>query len=227
MNIAIIPARGGSKRIPRKNIKHFFGRPMIAWSIELALQSRCIDKVVVSTDDAEIAEIAINSGAEVPFIRPKELSCDSTPTVPVIAHSIGELLKMDWKIEYICCIYPCTPLITSTEIESVYSEFITTDSHFAYPVVEYTHPVQRAMKMLGTKKMEFCYPEYELTPTQELEKLFHDSGQFYWGTLSAWHDEKRMHTDGIGVEIDSWKVVDIDNHDDWQKAELMKKVLSL
>ena len=225
MNIAIIPARGGSKRIPRKNIKIFYGKPIIAWSIELALKSKCIDRVVVSTDDDEISRIAKSYGAEVPFFRPDELSNDVTPTVPVIAHAVNKLRNLGWVLDYVCCVYPCAPLITPVEIESVYDELISKDNLFAYPVIKYPHPIQRAMKMKKTKKMVFFYPEYELTRTQDLEDTFHDSGQFYWGTADAWSDKKKMHPDGIGVEIDSWKVVDIDNQEDWIRSELIKKSL--
>ena len=222
MNIAVIPARGGSERIPFKNIKQFCGKPMIAYPIETAFSSKYIDKVVVSTDNDEIEKISLEYGAHVPFKRPSELSDNFTPTVPVISHAIKMLSELGWEIDSVCCIYPCTPLLDYRVVEYVYEKFISQDIDYAYPVLHYPHPVQRAMRMSDAGKMEFIYLDYELTRTQDLEETFHDAGQFYWGTADAWSNEKMMHTDGIGVNIKSWEVVDIDTEEDWIKAEMLK-----
>ena len=227
MNIAVIPARIGSKRIPRKNIKMFLGKHMLAYPIETALSSKYIEKVIVSTDNDEIKNIAIKYGASVPFKRPKNLADDMTPTAPVIGHTVKVLMELGWKIDDVCCIYPCTPLLDSVVVDDVYKKFKSQDVDFAYPVIHYPHPIQRAMRMSDAGEMEFIYPEHELTRTQNLEEAFHDSGQFYWGKSYSWSNEKMMHTDGIGVHIKSWKVVDIDTEEDWEKAELLKKALAL
>lgn len=220
MKLAVIPARGGSKRIPRKNIKPFCGKSMIAWSIEAALQSDCFDEVIVSTDDAEIADVARQWGAGVPFIRPADLADDLTPTVPVVAHAVNYCLDLGWRVEHACCIYPCAPLLHIDDLREAFELLMTLDTEYVYPVTEYPHPVQRAMRRMPDGAMRFVSSEHELTRTQDLEKLFHDAGQFYFGKASAWLEDKKMHTAGIGMPIPSWRVVDIDTEDDWKRAEL-------
>jgi pseudaminic acid cytidylyltransferase len=224
MRIAVIPARGGSKRIPRKNIREFCGKPMIAWAITTALKSRLFDQVIVSTDDNEIADISKRWGAITPFVRPDELSDDLTPTVPVIAHAVRSLLEVGYLVDYACCIYPCTPFLQKGDLTSAFDLLQKNNADFVYPVAEYAHPIQRAMRMLSSGQMQFISPENELTRTQDLEKSYHDSGQFYWGKASAWLEHKRMHTDGLGMAIPNWRVVDIDSMDDWRRAEEIYKV---
>jgi pseudaminic acid cytidylyltransferase len=224
MRIAVMPARGGSKRIPRKNIKEFCGKPMIAWAITTALESGLFDHVIVSTDDEEIAAISRKWGAETPFSRPTELADDLTPTVPVIAHAVKSCLDQAWEVEYACCIYPCAPFLQADDLIIAFDLLQKNNADFVYPVTEYTHPVQRAMRQLPSGQMQFISPENELTRTQDLEKLYHDSGQFYWGRTSAWLEHRRMHTDGLGMTIPSWRVVDIDSMDDWKRAEDIYKV---
>jgi len=226
MKIAVIPARGGSKRIPRKNIKPFYGVPIIVRTIEIALASGLFQRVLVSTDDAEIADIARSAGAETPFTRPPELADDLTPTVPVIAHAVQACSSMGWNVSYACCIYPCVPLLSSRDILAALDLAIDTDADFVYPVTEYAHPIQRAMRRLPNGQMALFSPEYEMTRTQDLEKSFHDAGQFYWGTASAWLAHKKMHTAGLGLPIPNWRVVDIDSQDDWERAELIFKTLN-
>lgn len=226
LNIAIIPARGGSKRIPRKNIKEFCGKPMIVWAIDAAMKSNLFEHIIVSTDDAEIASIAITHGAEVPFFRPHELSDDLTPTVPVLAHAVQECINLGWHIDYACCIYPCVPFLVVDDLKKSFDIINETNATFIFPVAEYVHPIQRAMRQLTNRKMEFFNPQYELTRTQDLEKSYHDAGQFYWGKASSWLSHKKMHTDGLGMVIPNWRVVDIDNFDDWMRAELFFKVLA-
>lgn len=219
MKIAVIPARGGSKRILRKNIKEFCGKPMIAWAITNALKCKLFDEVIVSTDDEEIAEASKKWGAAVPFSRPAELADDMTPTVPVIAHAIKSYHDRGLIVEYACCIYPCTPFIETQDLIAGFDLLQVNNVNYVYPVTEYAHPIQRAMKRLPGGRMQFISPENELTRTQDLEKSFHDSGQFYWGRASAWLEQKKMHTDGLGMVIPSWRVVDIDSIDDWKRAE--------
>jgi pseudaminic acid cytidylyltransferase len=218
MRLAVIPARGGSKRIPRKNIKDFAGKPMIAWAISAAQESKLFDHVVVSTDDEEIAQIAITFGAESPFKRPPHLADDYTPTVPVVAHAVSACNSLGWDIEYACCIYPCAPFIVPQDLVTAYKLIVEQKANFVYPVTEYPHPIQRAMRRLPEGKMEFYAPQFELTRTQDLETSYHDAGQFYWGTAAAWISEKKMHTDGLGIPIPKWRVVDIDTEDDWIRA---------
>lgn len=225
MRIAIIPARGGSKRIPRKNIKDFQGRPIIAWAISAAIESELFDHVVVSTDDDEIGVVARKWGAATPFVRPDLLADDLTPTVPVISHAIEACLKIGLVADDVCCIYPCAPLLQVEDLIAAYDLMKTKDVDFVYPVSEYAHPIQRAMRQLPGGQMQFLNPEFELTRTQDLEKTFHDAGQFYWGKASAWVGEKKMHTAGLGMAIPSHRVVDIDSLDDWERAELAFKIL--
>jgi len=221
MKLAVIPARAGSKRIPRKNINNFCGKPMIAWAINAAKYSGLFDHIVVSTDSDEIAEIARYCGAETPFMRPANLADDLTPTVPVIAHAVGACLALGWKADYVCCVYPCVPFLQPIDLINSIALLQRRDADFVYPVTEYAHPIQRAMRQLPDGKMQLFSPEYELTRTQDLEKSYHDAGQFYWGKASAWLEHKRMHTDGLGMAIPNWRVVDIDSMDDWKRAEFI------
>jgi pseudaminic acid cytidylyltransferase len=223
MNIAVIPARGGSKRIPRKNIRAFAGRPMIAWAIEAARASNLFAHIVVSTDDEEIAAIARSHGAETPFMRPRDLADDHTATVPVISHAVEYCMKLGWQIEYVCCIYPGSPLLQASDLVAALRLASDSNAQFVYPVTEYAHPVQRAMRRLPNGSMQFLHPEFELVRTQDLEKTYHDAGQFYWGRSSAWLAGKKMHTDGLGMPIPNWRVIDIDSEDDWLRAELLFK----
>jgi pseudaminic acid cytidylyltransferase len=226
MKIAVIPARGGSKRIPRKNIKDFCGKPMIAWSIKVARESNLFDRIIVSTDDEEIAIIARDSGAETPFKRPVYLADDLTATVPVVAHAVASCVKLGWGVEYACCVYPCAPFMQVDDLVNALEIVIERKTDFVYPVAEYSHPIQRAMRKLPNDSMQFYSPQFELTRTQDLEKSYHDAGQFYWGTAAAWMEQKKMHTDGIGMPIPNWRVVDIDSEDDWKRATIIFESLN-
>jgi pseudaminic acid cytidylyltransferase len=225
MKIAVIPARGGSKRIPRKNAKPFFGVPMIARTVTIALESGLFEHVVVSTDDTEIAQIARAAGAQTPFVRPQELADDITPTVPVIAHAVEACNQLGWAVSAACCIYPCVPLLDMGDMTNALDMMLANEADFVYPVTEYAHPIQRAMRRLPSGQMALYSPQFEMTRTQDLEKSFHDAGQFYWGTAEAWLAHKKMHTAGLGMPIPHWRVVDIDSEDDWQRAELLFQAL--
>ena len=224
MNIAIIPGRGGSKRIPGKNSKIFFGQPMITWSIKRALGSKIFDKVIVSTEDKVIAEISRSVGAETPFVRPDKLADDFTTTVPVIAHAIESCEEMGWHIEYACCIYPCAPLLQDSDLIHGFDLIRENDVDYVYPVTDYPHPIQRAMLRSSSGHMQFLQPACELSRTQDLERYYHDAGQFYWGKASAWKAGREMHSSGIGMVIPRWRVIDVDTVEDWKHAELLYEV---
>jgi len=226
MNVAIIPARGGSKRIPRKNIKSFQGKPMIAWSIEAARQSGLFTQIVVSTDDDEIAAIARVHGADVPFVRPKALADDHTPTVPVIAQAVSALAALGITPALVCCIYPCAPFLRAADLMAGLKLLRNSGANFVYPVAEYAHPVQRALLRTESGQMKFMYPENELTRTQDLVRSFHDLGQFYWGRVEAWAGERKMHSEGAGLVMPHWRSLDIDTVEDWKRAELLFDLLA-
>ena len=226
MKICVIPARGGSKRIPRKNIRNFCGKPMIAWAIGYALQSRLFDKVIVSTDDKDIADVAQSAGAEIPFIRPANLADDFTPTVAVIAHALEVCQEIGWTIEYACCIYPCVPFLEISDLSATFALLQKYDNSFVYPVTEFAHPIQRAMRRLPNGQMQLLCPEHELARTQDLERTYHDTGQFYWGSASSWTSSTMLHSAGRGLIVPNWRVIDIDNDDDWRRAELLYKAIN-
>lgn len=219
MKLAIIPARGGSKRIPRKNIKTFANKPMIAHAINAAIGSDLFDRVIVTTDDNEIAHIAREWGAETPFARPQELADDMTPTAPVIAHAIQACEGMGWHIDMACCIYPCVPFIQENDLKGALELLKSTGADYCFTVTKFLSAIQRALKRDENGRMSPFYPEHELTRTQDLEPAYHDAGQFYWGTRNAWLSNPNIHRGGVGFTIPAWRVMDIDTPDDWQRAE--------
>lgn len=221
MNIAVIPARGGSKRIPRKNIKAFGGKPMIAYAITAAKNSGLFDHVLVSTDDAEIASIANTWGAETPFVRPAELANDFTATVPVVAHAIQAGEELGWSFDNVCCIYPGVPFIEVEDLQGAFKHFKVGSADYCFPVAEFPSAIQRALKRSSDGVMQPFYPEFQLTRTQDLEPAYFDAGQFYWGNKMAWLSNPRIHSSGIGYVIPSWRVVDIDTPEDWERAEVL------
>lgn len=221
MNIAIIPARGGSKRIPRKNIKDFCGKPMIARAIEVAKASGLFEHIIVTTDDAEISYISKAWGAEVPFVRPAELADDYTPTVPVVAHAIGACQALGWQVDQVCCIYPAVPFMRSADLIAALHLLETRKAGYVFPVADFPSAIQRALRQLPNGLMEPFYSQYASTRTQDLEPAYYDAGQFYWGRAQTWLEGKNIHQYGMGLVIPSWRVVDIDNAEDWQRAELM------
>jgi pseudaminic acid cytidylyltransferase len=221
MRIAVIPARGGSKRIPRKNIKLFHGKPMIAYAINAALASKMFDRVIVSTDDDEIAKVAQAFGAEVPFIRPLELADDHTPTVPVIAHAITECQNMGWEVKEACCIYPGVPFISMTDLCAAHEQLLSSSAQYVFPVTGFPSPIQRALRRLPGGAVKPFQPEHASTRTQDLEPCYFDVGQFYWGRKQAWLDGLNIHQNGTAIVIPEWRVVDIDTLSDWERAELV------
>ena len=226
MILGIIPARGGSKRIPRKNIKPFCGKPMIAWSIEAALRSREFDHVIVSTDDSEIVEVARALGAEVPFMRPAELSDDHTGTIPVIAHAIDWMNQHVASVELACCIYATAPFVTADDIQRGRRTLVECGSDFAFSVTSYPFPIQRAIRITDDKRVEMFNPENFNTRSQDLEEAWHDAGQFYWGRAGAWLAAKSLFShDAAPVPLPRHRVQDIDTHEDWECAEWLFKAI--
>ena len=222
MKVAIIPARGGSKRIPKKNIKLFFDKPLIAWTIEIIKKTNFFDLIIVTTDDEQVMKIANSHGAETPFIRPSNLADDYTGLLPVISHSIKELINIGYNINHACCILPCAPFINPNDLIKGFN-LIKNSNSFVYSITEYAHPIQRSLR-ISNDKLEFLFSENELIRTQDLEKTYHDAGQFYWGTKDAWLFEKKIHSNATGLLIPHWRSVDIDNHEDWKRAEIIFKI---
>lgn len=227
MNIAVIPARGGSKRIPRKNVRNFDGRPMISYAIKAALDSGLFRHVVVSTDDEEIARVALACGAEVPFSRPARLADDYTPTVPVVAHAISEAAKLGWVPDYVCCIYPAVPLLAISDLSEALELLKASQADYSFPIAEFPSAIQRAMKIGHGHRLSSFFPEHEFTRTQDLERAFFDAGQFYWGRRQAWVENPRVHNSAVGLEIQGHRVVDIDTPEDWKRAEILYQSLVL
>lgn len=226
MNIAIIPARGGSKRILRKNIKDFIGKPVIAWSIQAAKKSGLFDMVIVSTDDKEIADIARKYGAEVPFMRPDVLSDDFTPTNEVIKHALVWLRKEDYPIEHVCCIYACAPFVQPEYLEEGYHKLVNSGKSYSFSVTTFPFPIQRAIRINQQGYVEAIWPENINSRSQDLEERYHDAGQFYWGTVNAFLENKIIFSqDSIPVILPRYLVQDIDTDEDWKRAEIMFKTL--
>lgn len=219
-NIAIIPARGGSKRIPRKNIKDFLGKPIIAYSIETAIQSSLFDEVMVSTDDDEIAEIAKKYGAKVPFLRSKKNSDDMASTSDVISEVLGEYEILNKQFDFACCIYPTNPLMTIRRLIESKKKLVDGDFDAVFPVLRYGYPVQRALKN-NANKIEMVWPEYLSSRTQDLEIYFHDAGQYYWMDIKKFKLHKKLFSSNSGfIELSEMEAQDIDNSTDWDLAEL-------
>lgn len=226
--IAIIPARGGSKRIPRKNIKYFCGKPMIAWSIEAAKKSGMFDHIIVSTDDIEIAEVAKQWGAEVPFIRPTELSDDYVATRPVINHAISMAAALYGQPDYVCCIYATAPFIRAEDIRCGLKKLIEEGCDFAFTVTSFPYPIQRALKITAKGRIDMFSPEYRATRSQDLEEAYHDAGQFYWGKTEAFtNDLPTFSEHAAPIILPRYLVQDIDTLEDWYRAELMFKAAGI
>ena len=227
MQLAVIPARGGSKRIPRKNIKEFHGKPMIAWSIQAALNSGCIDEVWVSTDDEEIAAIAQTYGAKVPFIRPAHLSDDFATTADVMQHAVQECqIQYQQLPDYVCCLYATAPFVQQQDLLQGFELIQSKDLDYVFSATNYSFPIQRAIKLDTDGKVSMFTPEHFNTRSQDLEEAWHDAGQFYWGKTSAWLRKSMiLSTNSSIVSLPQFKVQDIDTPQDWQRAELIAKTL--
>jgi N-acylneuraminate cytidylyltransferase len=220
MRIALIPARGGSKRIPRKNIRTFAGRPMIAHSIAAATKSGLFDRIVVSTDDEEIAGVARSFGAEVPFVRPPELSDDHTGTTHVVAHAI-QALKCE-NLTAVCCIYATAPFMRAEDIERGLELLESGSWQYVFAATSFAAPIYRSFLKNASGGLEMLFPEHFPTRSQDLPEALHDAGQFYWGRPEAWLSSARaFDRRSTVVLLPRWRVHDIDSEEDWKRAELV------
>ncbi len=229
MRLAVIPARGGSKRIPRKNIRPFGGRPMIAWSIDAALKSGCFDQVVVSTDDDAIAAVARAEGASVPFMRPPELSDDHTGTIPVVAHAVQWLTDRadaGQAPAQVCCLYATAPFVQPADLQRGLQLLERSGAQYAFSVTSYAFPIQRAIRLTPQGRVAMFDPAQFNTRSQDLEEAFHDAGQFYWGRASAWLQGLRIFSpDAVPVQLPRHRVQDIDTPEDWTRAEWLWRAM--
>ncbi|POA32596.1 MULTISPECIES: pseudaminic acid cytidylyltransferase [unclassified Pseudomonas] len=226
-NVAIIPARGGSKRIPRKNLKPFDGVPMIVRSIKTALDSGLFAQVLVSTDDDEIADLARASGAQVPFMRPAALADDFTGTAAVIVHALEELHRQGSDFDYACCIYATAPLLQTRFLQQGLQRLeLHPDKSFAFSVCDFGFPVQRALTLDDQGALSALYPEFRNTRSQDLPPAYQDAGQFYWGRSSAWLRGDVLYSPrSLPVILPRYLVQDIDTLEDWKRAEYLYAAL--
>ena len=226
MRLAIIPARGGSKRIPRKNIKLFGGKPMIAWPIEVAKSSGLFDQVIVSTDDEEIADTAKSWGGDVPFMRPDVLANDYAGTAPVMAHATKWALGQGMELSAVCCIYATTPFLHIADLKRGCVAFESGEWEYVFTATDYGAPIFRSFKQSAQGGVEMFFPGKYESRSQDMPTALHDAGQFYWGRPAAWLEEKRVfEPHSKPIIIPRWRVQDIDTKDDWKRAELLASLL--
>ena len=226
MNIAIIPARGGSKRIPRKNIKKFADKPMIAHSIECACQANLFDRIIVSTDDDEISGVAKEHGAEVPFKRPADLSDDKTGIIDVVAHAIDWLQENNESASAVCCIYATAPFVRGEDVKRGLELLNSGDWHYVLSATTFAFPIARSFQLNAGGGLEMFFPEHFNTRSQDLPEAWHDAGQFCWGRSHAWLERRKIFDkNSTIVPIPRWRVQDIDTFEDWERAQVMWQVL--
>ena len=224
--VAIIPARGGSKRIPKKNIKLFLGKEIIAYSIEAAIKSNLFDEVMVSTDDPEIKKVAISYGAKVPFYRSKKNSDDFANTYDVIEEVLNEYSKRQIIYDYVCCLYACAPFITSTKLLEGLNVLKSNNFDTVFPAMLFSFPIQRALKINNNNKVSFINPQFSLTRSQDLEESYHDTGQFYWLNTKKLLSNKKLISINSGcIVVSEIEGQDIDNPSDWKLAELKYEII--
>ena len=220
MIVAVIPARGGSKRIPKKNIKKFFGKPIISYSIKAAIDSKLFDKVIVSTDCENIAQVAINYGAEVPFMRPEELSGDFLGTHEVVGHTLKWLEDFGDVVDYACCIYATAPMIEGSDLIKGYDLIKTEKWKAVIAATKYSYPVFRSFKKLPNGGLEMVFPEHYNSRSQDLPEVYHDAGQFYWAKAQEWKNKPGGFSENNTIiELSNYLVQDIDTIEDWNRAE--------
>lgn len=226
MKIAVIPARGGSKRIPHKNIKPFCGKPMIAWSIEAARASGLFGRIIVSTDDEQIATVARDWGAEVPFMRPDALANDHAGTTPVVAHATQWALDQKIAVSAVCCIYATAPFVQTEDLKRGWQALDSGDWDYVFTVTDFAAPIFRSFKQTAEGGIEMFFPEHFATRSQDLPVALHDAGQFYWGRPDAWLGGRRIFDRrSKPVQIPRWRVQDIDTPEDWERAEIVAPVI--
>jgi pseudaminic acid cytidylyltransferase len=225
-SVAIVPARGGSKRVPRKNIRPFLGVPMLARTIGVIRESGVFEKIIVSTDDDEIVQIAEGAGAAVPFRRPAELANDMAATLPVIAHAIGELESQGMNLQHVCCVYPAGVLSLPEDFREAGAMLSGNDVDFVFTGTSFAFPIQRALRKTDDGRCEMFQPEHSLTRSQDLEPAFHDAGQFYFGTRAAWMEGRPFFgRRSMMLELPRYRVQDIDTVEDFERAELIFQLL--
>lgn len=226
MRLAIIPARSGSKRIQNKNIKSFHGKPILHWVVDEIKKSNCFDKIIISTDNKKISELASKMNVETPFLRPKNLSDDKTPIIPVIRHAINWYKNKKIFFNEVCCVYATAVFLKSKYLIKGLKYLNQTNVHFTLSACKFNYPIQRAFKLNKEKRIEMFQPEYFLTRSQDLEDAWHDAGQFCWGKSNAWlRDDILFSNKTIPIEIPNFRVQDIDTIADWKRAELMFSIL--
>jgi pseudaminic acid cytidylyltransferase len=225
-SICIIPARGGSKRIPRKNIKNFLDKPIIAYSIKAALESQLFDEVMVSTDDTEIAEIAIKYGAKVPFMRSPNNSNDFATTADVILEVLADYGQKNLHFEFVCCCYPTAPFVNPKRLTEGFQKLSNPEINTIFPVVTFDYPILRSLKMDDSQRVSLNWPEYLNSRSQDLPNAFHDAGQWYWFRREAFEKSGKIMTENsYAILLSALEVQDIDNEIDWQLAELKYELL--
>jgi pseudaminic acid cytidylyltransferase len=226
MMIAIIVARGGSKRIPGKNIKNFFGKPIISYAINATLESGLFDKVIVSTDSEEIADVSRTYGAEIPFIRPAELADDYIPILDVFHHAIQHYKNQSHDMKYFCGILPTAPFLRAEDLKRGFTIIKKHQVSSAFSVTTYGYPILRSLKVNDNGNLEMNWPEHEMTRSNDLEEVYHDAGQFYWLNCDSYLKSKRIYTeDSMPVILPRYLVQDIDTLEDWESAEIMYQTL--
>lgn len=220
MKFAVIPARGGSKRIPRKNVLPFHGKPMIQWTIEAAAASGCFDRIIVSTDDEEIATVSKSVGADVPFLRPDHLSDDHATTGDVMRHATEMLVGSRHPDAAVCCLYATAPFLRPASIRDGLSALTESGAEFAFSVTSFGYPIQRALRITPGNRVQMLRPDLFATRSQDIEETFHDAAQFYWGRASAWLASRPIFlSDAVPVRVPRSMVQDIDTLEDWERAE--------
>jgi N-acylneuraminate cytidylyltransferase len=225
-NICIIPARGGSKRILRKNIKEFLGKPIIAYSIQAAIDSGLFDEVMVSTDDLEIADIAKKYGAKVPFMRSEKNSDDFATTIEVINEVVKFYKSSNKFFNYVCCIYPTAPFVTAQKLNKTLGLIKNSGLDTVFPVIRYSFPIQRAMRVFQKDLIRMVQPNYINTRSQDLEPTYHDAGQFYWLKTNEALLKNKLWTEKTGfIEVNELEAQDIDTETDWKIAELKYQIM--
>lgn len=222
MKFCIIPARGGSKRIPRKNIRAFCGRPIIVYSIEAAQTTGLFDRIMVSTEDEEVAELACKLGVEIPFLRPAALADDYVSANAVVKHAIQWYQARGVPVTEVCCLYATAPFVNAQHLREGWERLRNSGKSFVFSVTPYPFPIQRAIRLNAQGEVAALYPEYRNTRSQDLETTYHDAGQFYWGTAQAFLDDLPLFSQhALGLVLPPYLVQDIDTEDDWRRAELM------
>ncbi len=227
MNIALIPARGGSKRVPGKNIKNFAGRPIIAWSIAAARESGLFKRIIVSTDSEEIAAVAIKYGAEVPFMRPNEIADDFATTAAVIRHAQEWLRKSRQGPDFICCLYATAPFVNAHNLRQSFKILINSKADTVFPVTTYPFPILRSLTINKEGRLVMLWPEHELSRSNDLPEAYHDAGQFYWLNSKTFAKSEQLYgSNSVPLIIPRWQAQDIDTKEDWTMAELLFEALN-